>query len=111
MVWEENLTQKSFLEPTDFVFLEHDVFKVTQISEMTQIFPSSTSYPQMRPIRSDYADLSCDSLKYVIATKICEICVTKTIIKREIKYISVNLKVINHSVNRRTNIRRIKINQ
>ena len=62
MVWEENLTQKSFLEPTDFVFLEHDVFKVTQISQMTQIFPSSTSYPQMRPIRSDYADLSCDSL-------------------------------------------------
>ena len=38
MVWEENLTQKSFLEPTDFVFLEHDVFKVTQISQMTQIF-------------------------------------------------------------------------
>ena len=93
MVWEENLTQKSFLEPTDFVFLEHDVFKVTQISQMTQIFPSSTSYPQMRPIRSDYADLSCDSLKYVTARNICEICVicvTKTIIKREIKYISVN---------------------
>ena len=44
----------------------------------------------MRPIRSDYADLSCDSLKYAIATKIGEICVTKTIIKREIKYISVN---------------------
>ena len=34
----------------------------------------------MRPVRSDNADLSCDTLKYATAMKICvicEICVTK----------------------------------
>lgn len=30
--------------------------KVTQIAQMTQFFPSTTYYPQMRPIRSDDAD-------------------------------------------------------
>ena len=49
------------------------IIKVTQISQMTQIFLSST-YPQMRPIRSDYADFPCDTLKICV---ICEICVTK----------------------------------
>ena len=34
-------------------------FLVTQISQITQIFPSSIVYPQMRPIRSDYADFRC----------------------------------------------------
>lgn len=41
---------------TDFLRPARSLNKVTQISQMTQIFPSTIYCPQMRPIRSDDAD-------------------------------------------------------
>ena len=75
---DENSTQNSFLK-THKSFFSHADF-------------------------ADYADLSCDTLKYATARKICvicEICVTKIkIIKRDQEIYLRELKVINDSVNR-----------
>ena len=43
---------------TDFLRPVRSLNKVTQIAQMTQIFPATISYPQMRPIRSDDTDFS-----------------------------------------------------
>ena len=50
-------------------------FCPTDYTDLHRSFFFHIIYPQMRPIRSDYADLSCDTLGYSMAMKICVICV------------------------------------
>ena len=95
---DENSTQNSFLK-THKSFFSHADFADNADFSFFHII-----YPQRRPVLSDYADLSCDTLKYATARKICvicEICVTKIkIIKRDQEIYLRELKVINDSVNR-----------